>query len=207
MKLPEYQPDGSLPQLPEEPVLGTDLERRYGISKAAFHKRRAVVPSVQGIRRGRFVYFPPEEVYLLDAVHFYLRQNFSLEDIQAAYQHGESGLNEAIEIEATSSSSDLATVSPSMREFSDTMAKHIASALEKYAQPPADPLRTHRLLEEASEKRYEITSKMLANILGMKMNTVHSFGSQELRHGFEITKSGPGKWRIRRLTDEELEAA
>jgi NADH:ubiquinone oxidoreductase subunit E len=113
----------------------------------------------------------------------------------------------AIDIEATSTTSDLATVSPSMRQFSNEMAKHISDALEKYVQPQKDPLRPMRLLNEASEQRYEITSKMLANILEMKVGTIHSFANVEQRHGFEITKSGPGKWRVKRLEDEGLQAA
>jgi hypothetical protein len=216
MKLPEYQPDGSLPPLPTEPVLGSDLEGRYRISKAALHKRRAAIPHAMGTRKGRFTYFSPEEVFQLDAVHYYVKAGFSIEDIAAGYQEGAETTGaadwgterlDAVDVEATGTTSDLATVSPSMRQFSNEMAKHISDALEKYVRPPSDPLRTHRLLEEAAEKQWEITSKMLANMLEMKIGTIHSFERVEQRHGFEITKSNPGKWKVRRLSDEELQAA
>lgn len=219
MVLPAYVPDGSLPPLPSGPVLGSDLEKRYGVSKAAFHKRRAAVPHAMGTRKGRFTYFSPEEVFQLDAIHTYIRSGFSIEDVAEGYREGADGggsVSEgpdwgadrigAVDVESTNTSSELATVSPSMRQFSNEMAKHISDALSQF-QPPSDPLRPMRLLEEAAEKRWVLTSKMLANMLEMKIGTVHSFAKVEQRHGFEIVKSGPGKWKVKRLADDGSLAA
>ena len=204
IELPQYKPDGSLPDLPSEPVTGQDLEQRYGISKAAFHKRRAVVPSVAGVRQGRFVYFPPDQVFVLDAVHFYITQGFSLEDVARAHAKGQTNIDPTGSVDVESSApqvGELATVSPSMADFSNQMACHISEAIKKF-QPPSDPLRPFKLLGEAADNKYTITSKMLANILELKMSSVHSLDAEIERHGFLITKAGPGKWRVHQIEEE-----
>ncbi len=208
IELPQYKPDGSLPELPNKPVTGQELEARYQISKAAFHKRRAVVPSVAGVREGRFVFFPPEQVFILDAVHFYITQGFSLEDVSRAYAKGTANIDPTGSVDVQSSApevGELSTISPSVADFSNQMATHIAEAIKKF-QPPEDPLRPFKLLGEAADNKYTITSKMLSNILDLKMSSVHSLDAQVERHGFLISKRGPGKWVVERA-EEELPAA
>ncbi len=208
VKLPDFKPEMlDLPEL-EEPQTGEQLQKRYDISKSQFHNRKNAMSFIQGFSHGRKKMFTLEECYQLDAAHWYLKQGFTLEDLTEAYKNFELEIEddsvlEVENLEQEIKQSNLATIDPSMRQFSNEMAKHIVEAVHKVAPKPLrDPLRPFRLLKEASEDRYEITSKMLANILELKLSTIHSFKSTEVRHGFLIAKNGKGKWVVTRLEEE-----
>ena len=213
--LPPYHPDGTLPPLPEEPVDGEWLRRRYRISKAAFHNRKNVLPSIQGIRRGKRVLFTPEEVYLFDACDWYVDQGYTLEDVMetqrgfasASVQGRDEEGDEVYEQLQAPVNSSLA-MSPQADKLARDLAVLFAKAVEQHApKPQSDPLRTLRLLEEAAEKQYVLTTRWLADVLDFSAATVHGFRSPERRHGYELTKVAPGKWTVRRLTKAELKAA
>lgn len=213
--LPPYPGnDGTLPALPEEPVDGEYLRRRYRLSKAAFHNRKNALPSVTGIRRGKRVLFTPDEVYLFDACDWYVDQGYTLEEVLEAQKgfvsanvdRGEEDGDKYEQLEAVKGAN--LALSPQADKFARDLAAVVAKAVEQLApRPQTDPLRTLRLLEEAAEKEYVLTTRWLADILDFSVDTVHSFKSPELRHGFELTKVSPGKWVVRRLTKEELKAA
>lgn len=212
--LPPYDPmQSGLPPIPEEPVDGEFLMERYGLSKAAFHNRKNSLPSIKGIRQGKRVYFPPQEVWLMDACHWYLKSGYSLTEILQAQEGYEAAMptdGEDIEVtpigKAPEATGTLA-VSPQAAQLSKDLGNLILQAVQAVApKAQSDPLRTHRLLEEASEKEYILTNKMLADTLDFKPETVRGFKTIEHRHGFEITKIGAGKWRVRRMTKEEVAA-
>ena len=48
---------------------------------------------------------------------------------------------------------------------------------------------------------------MLAEILELKLTTIHSFKSGEERHGYKLVKMGAGKWRVEKAPADIAEAA
>lgn len=199
VNLPKYVPDGALPEIPDYPVDGEWLRRRYRISKAGFHNRKNALPSITGIKQGKRVLFTPEEVFIFDACDWYIDQGFTLEEITAAQRSfTDAEVPEPIE-PARSSQGELA-ISPQADKFARDLAAVVAKAVQQLApQPQIDPLRPMRLLDEAAEKEYVLSTAMLANILGFSTQTVHGFANPEYRHGFELTKIDRGKWTVKRM--------
>lgn len=198
--------------MPEYPVDGEYLRRRYRLSKAAFHNRKNALPSVKGLREGKRVLFTPEEVHIFDAMDFYVDKGFTLEEVAAAQKVFESAIDAGQEDEEDEEYQRIETptqgqlaLSPQADKFGREMAAIIAKAVEQLApQPQRDPLRTLRLLKEAAEEEYVLTTRMLADVLGFSPETIHGFRSPEHRHGFELTKVAAGKWTVRRLKKSEL---
>jgi hypothetical protein len=213
--LPPYSPeDSTLPPIPGTPVDGEFLIQRYGLSKAAFYARKNYLPVVKGTRSGKKVHFSPEEVFLFDACDHYLRLGFSLQEIREA-QEGlgddlEQAPGEQVEVKPlgkTDTETSTLAVSPQAAQLSKDLGNLILQAVQAVApKPERDPLRTLRLLEEAAKQQYVLTNKMLADTLEFKPDSVRSFKAIEHRHGYELRKLGPGKWRVRRLSEEELAA-
>lgn len=212
--LPPYSPDGTLPALPEEPVDGEWLRRRYRLSKAAFHNRKNALPAVKGVRRGKRVLFTPDEVFLFDACDWYVDQGYTLDEVLEA-QKGfvtanitDRSRDEETYQQLENVAQNQLALSPQADKFARDLAAVVAKAVEQLApRPQTDPLRTLRLLDEAAKNEYVLTTRWLADILDFSVDTVHSFKSPERRHGFELTKVAPGKWMVRRLEKEELKAA
>lgn len=195
VNLPKYVPDGALPDIPDHLVDGEWLRRRYRISKAGFHNRKNALPSITGVRQGKRVLFTPEEVFVFDACDWYIDQGFTLEEVAAAQKT----FIDAMPPEPVSNQSDLA-LSPQADKFARDLAAVVAKAVQQLApQPKTDPLRPMRLLDEAAEKEYIISTAMLADILGFSTQTVHGFANPEYRHGFELTKVDRGKWTVKRM--------
>lgn len=217
VKLPKFDPDSlELPEI-KEPKTGDQLSKRYGISKAQFYNRKNALPFVQGFKHGKRVLFSITECYQLDACHFYITNGFSLSDVAEAYKDWEPELvdDSVYEVENLdkvedeeqnkSNSSALSEIDPSIKDFSNDLAKHVVAAVEKVAPRQLhDPLRSFRLLKEAAEDRYVLSSKMLAEVLELKPATIFKFGDVEERLGFRFSKTGKGLWRIERLKDEEV---
>ena len=76
-----------------------------------------------------------------------------------------------------------------------------------HPQPERDPLRSYRLLQEASEQKYQLTSQSLREILGVAQSTINSWSGVVNRNGFTMKRVGPGKWRVFRDEVEEDLAA
>lgn len=203
VNLPKYIPDGALPEIPEQPVDGEWLRRRYRISKAAFHNRKNALPSVTGIRQGKRVLFTPEEVFIFDAMDWYLDQGFTLEEVAAAQKSFIGAADDEGELEVETPSRTQhghLAISPQADKFARDLAAVVAKAVEQLApRPQLDPLRPMRLLDEAAEKEYVLSTAMVANILGFSVQTVHGFANPEYRHGFELTKIDRGKWTVKRM--------
>jgi hypothetical protein len=210
--LPPYKPDGTLPAIPEHPVDGEYLRRRYRLSKAAFHNRKNALPSVKGVRQGKRVLFTSDEVYVFDAMDWYMDQGYTLEEVAEAQKgfvasaapEDDSDDYEPVENNAQGQ----LALSPQADKFARDLAAVVAKAVEQLApRPETDPLRTLRLLDEAAEKDYVLTTRMLADVLNFSVDTIHGFKTPEHRHGFELSKVAPGKWTVRRMTKAELKAA
>ena len=188
------------------PVDGEHLRRRYRISKAAFHNRKNALPSVKGTRQGKRVVFTPDEVYTFDALDWYLDQGYTLEEIAGAQQGFDAAVTSEDNEEATTIQK---TPQPKTSEFNLSpqgmqglkfLAQEIVKeTIKDLPRAQSDPLKTLRLLDEASDKDYVLTTRMLADVLGFAVETVHAFTSPQHRHGFELTKLGPGKWTVKRL--------
>jgi hypothetical protein len=214
-KLPPYEPDGTLPPLPEEGVDGEWLRRRYRLSKAAFHNRKNALPSVKGFKHARRVLFTPQEVYLFDACDWYLGQGYTLEDVanaQEDYLEANSGVEDTEEVfeqletptPAPNTSTTSLSLSPQVDKLGRDLAAVVARAVEQLApRPETDPLRTLRLLDEASEKDYILTTRWLAESLGYSERTVQGFKSPVVKHGFRLERLAAGKWTVKRLSKEE----
>lgn len=62
--------------------------------------------------------------------------------------------------------------------------------------PPKDPLAPYRMLQESAEKRFQLTSQSLREIMGLSQSTINSWGAEVSRNGFRIKRVGPGRWRV-----------
>ena len=221
--LPPYDPETSdLPKIPADAQDGLQLLKRYKISKATFHHRKNTVPFVKGVKKGRRVYFTPQEVYHLDAVHWYIKSGFSLEEVSLAYEDSwKTGSYEVSvsyepvedpkawfeesEEEGEDAEGGQLKVSPQAETFVKDLAAMVVQAVCEIAPKQlGDPFRTPRLLKEAADNNYLLTTKWLAEAMGYSVGWVHSFGTGTRRYGFELRKVGIGKYRVRALTDEEL---
>ena len=200
MPLPPYEPDGSLPPLPLEEVTAKDLIARYEVSKQTLYTRLAAV-GVTGTKRGKLVFFNQEEVFRMDAGHHFLSKGYGLKDLKEAC--GGSASDEVVDvaspvgaIPAPSNQMEL-TIAPQQANVVMALTTAVQQALQATAPvPPRDPLRVYRLLREASENRYQLTSRSLQEILEVSLSTVHGWGKEVSRNGFQLKRVGAGRWRV-----------
>lgn len=216
--LPPYDPEKSdLPPLPTAPVDGETLMGRYGLSKAAFHHRKTFLPGIGTIRRGKRVFFPPSSVYLLDSTHWLIEQGFTLSEVKEAMEGFDTGTLDDVLDEApidvgepvapVAVTEGTLAVSPQAAQLSRDLGLLIVKAVEAVTPKQYDPLRNHRLLTEAAEHKYVITTKMAAECAGVSVSTVRRWGDTQEIHGFEFRRVGGRlKWQVRRLSDEEVAA-
>ena len=212
MPLPPYEPDGSLPPLPLEDVTAKDLIARYEVSKQTLYTRLAAV-GVTGTKRGKLVFFNQEEVFRMDAGHHFLSKGYGLKDLKEACGGG-SASDEVVDIRdevtapagavpSPSSQMEL-TIAPQQERVVMALTTAVQQALQaSQPAPPSDPLRPYRMLKEAAEEEYQLTSQSVREILGLSQSTINSWGAEVSRNGFLLKKVGPGRWRVYR---EEIAA-
>ena len=200
MTLPPYEPDGSLPPIPLEDLTAKDLIARYGVSKQTIYTRLSSI-GVTGTKRGKQVFFSPVEVHQLDAAHHWLGKGYGLQDLKQAAE--ESAGDQVVEVGAP-----VDAVSPSQQQMELTIAPQqervvmaLTSAVQQALQastpaPPKDPLAPYRMLQESAEKRFQLTSQSLREIMGLSQSTINSWGAEVSRNGFRIKRVGPGRWRV-----------
>ena len=212
MPLPPYEPDGSLPPLPLEEVTAKDLIARYEVSKQTLYTRLAAC-SVSGTKRGKQVFFNSEEVFRLDAGHHFLSKGYGLKDLrEACSADSVAAGNEVLEVggpaaPAPGGEQVQLTIAPQQANVVMALTTAVQQALQATAPIPlSDPLRPYRLMTEAAEKKYQLTSRSLAEILELNISTVHSWGKVVSRNGFLIRRVGAGRWRVE-VEDEEGELA
>ena len=210
MPLPPYEPDGSLPEIPSEEVTAKTLVERYEVSKQTLYTRLSAI-GVTGSKRGKSVFFDQSEVYQLDAAHYFLGKGYGLKDLKGACGQYEadvidSGKDER-EIIPPTSTTEL-VIAPQQERVVMALTTSIKEALKAtHPQPERDPLRSYRLLQEASEQKYQLTSQSLREILGVAQSTINSWSGVVSRNGFTMKRVGPGKWRVFRDEVEEDLAA
>ncbi len=213
--LPPYEPDGSLPPVPLEEVTAKDLIARYGVSKQTLYTRLAAV-GVSGTKRGKQVFFNSEEVFRLDAGHHFLSKGYGLKDLRdACSADSVPAGDEVVDVGApapggipSDSRQMELTIAPQQANVVMALSAAVREALQATAPvPPSDPLRPYRLMQEAAENRYQLTSRSLAEILEISISTVHSWGKVVSRNGFRIRRVGAGRWRVDVEAEEVDQAA
>ena len=208
MSLPPYEPDGSSPPIPAEEVTAKHLVERYEVSKQTLYTRLSAI-GVTGSKRGKQVFFSQSEVYQLDAAHFYLGKGYGLKDLRGQCGEYDGGPDSVVDVSTPISDLDHSSqkelvLAPQQEKVVLTLASAVQDALRAtFPQPERDPLRSYRLLEEASEKRYQLTSQSLREILSVAQSTINSWSSEVRRNGFILKRVGAGKWRVFRDEEEE----
>jgi len=201
--LPPYEPDGSLPPVPMEEVTAKDLIARYGVSKQTLYTRLSAV-GVTGTKRGKLVFFNQEEVFRMDAGHHFLSKGYGLKDLKEAcggaseevVDVGEKVGAPAGAVPSPTSQTEL-TIAPQQERVVMALTSAVRQALEATAPlPPRDPLRPYRLLQEAAENKYQLTSRSLQEILEVSLSTVHGWSKEVSRNGFRLKRVGSGRWRV-----------
>lgn len=215
--LPPYDPsDSTLPPLPAGEQSVKDLCSRYELSKQALYSRMSAV-GVTGSKRANRTIFSLEDTFRLDAAHYYLSIGFGLKDLSETAQSFEGGVMEEDDdpIDVTSGAktkkakpeyTQLA-IAPQHERTVVTLAEAVRAAVQSVAPSSDDPLKPYRLLREAAEARFTLTTPTIAQILGIKPTAVHSFQKEEIRLGYRLTRVGKGVFRVSELTDEEMEEA
>lgn len=206
MPLPPYEPDGSFP-IPDHELTAKDLVDRYGVSKQTLYTRLSAI-GVTGSKRGKQVWFDQSEVFRLDAAHHYLGIGYGLKDLKEACGSFDA---EAVEVDGPASApapvptqTEL-VIAPQQERVVMALTTAVRQALEATQPAPVrDPLRSYRLLQEASDQKYQLTSQSLREILEVAQSTINSWSAEVSRNGFLLKRVGPGKWRVYR--EEELAA-
>ena len=204
MPLPPYEPDGSFP-IPDHELTAKDLVDRYGVSKQTLYTRLSAI-GVTGSKRGKQVWFDQSEVFRLDAAHHYLGIGYGLKDLKEACGSFDA---DAVEVDAplpASASVPTQTelvIAPQQERVVMALTTAVRQALEATQPAPVrDPLRSYRLLQEASDQKYQLTSQSLREILEVAQSTINSWSVEVSRNGFLLKRVGPGKWRVYRDEDE-----
>ena len=204
MPLPPYEPDGSFP-IPDHELTAKDLVDRYGVSKQTLYTRLSAI-GVTGSKRGKQVWFDQSEVFRLDAAHHYLGIGYGLKDLKEACGSFDA---DAVEVDAplpASASVPTQTelvIAPQQERVVMALTTAVRQALEATQPAPVrDPLRSYRLLQEASDQKYQLTSQSLREILEVAQSTINSWPAEVSRNGFLLKRVGPGKWRVYRDEDQ-----
>ena len=203
MPLPPYEPDGSLPPIPLEEVTAKDLIARYGVSKQTLYTRLGAT-GVTGTKRGKQVFFDASEVFRLDAAQHFLSKGYGLKDLKEAcgsFSTQEEDVDAPpapIPAPAPHSPQQMElTIAPQQERVVMALTSAVKQALEATAPlPPRDPLRPYRLLQEAAENKYQLTSRSLQEILEVSLSTVHGWSKEVSRNGFRLKRVGSGRWRV-----------
>jgi len=233
--LPPYE--GSCGPLPANDVGNDDLLKRYGITKPTLFKRRdALVEKgwVSPTKVGPRLYYSAQDVHLLDCCNYWSANGYTLPEIVAHLSNQEkaykkSGKSEpdednafdvgpandgAIEVEAETTTTDLVvrglqTSAKDLQLLGEEVVAKLARAVGEAVKQsiPRDALAGHDFLSKAADKGYLLTAKILAEGIGMKVSTIHGWPDESDRLGFRVSRVGKGQWKVRRLTNEEIEEA
>tara|TARA_A100001234_G_scaffold77096_2_gene68189 strand:- start:561 stop:1205 length:645 start_codon:yes stop_codon:yes gene_type:complete len=209
MTLPPYEPDGSLPPIPVEDVTAKDLIARYGVSKQTIYTRLSSI-GVTGTKRGKQVFFSPVEVHQLDAAHHWLGKGYGLQDLKDAAEEGAGDqvvdLPLAVDDASTHQQMEL-TIAPQQERVVMALTTAVQQALQASTPAaPKDPLAPYRMLQESADKKFQLTSQSVREILGLSQSTINSWGPEVRRNGFLLRRVGPGRWRVFQEEEEESDA-
>ena len=196
MTLPPYEPDGSLPPIPVEDVTAKDLIARYGVSKQTIYTRLSSI-GVTGTKRGKQVFFSPVEVHQLDAAHHWLGKGYGLQDLKDAAEEGAGDqvvdLPLAVDDASTHQQMEL-TIAPQQERVVMALTTAVQQALQASTPAaPKDPLAPYRMLQESADKKFQLTSQSVREILGLSQSTINSWGPEVRRNGFLLRRVSWGQ--------------
>jgi hypothetical protein len=177
---------------------------RYGVSKQTLYTRLSAI-GVTGSKRGKQVWFDQSEVFRLDAAHHYLGLGYGLKDLKEACGSFDVDVSpiDPRPVPAPGPGQTELVIAPAQERVVLALTTAVRQALEATQPVPSrDPLRSYRLLQEATDHKYQLTSQSLREILEVAQSTINSFASEVSRNGFLLKRVGPGKWRVFR--DEEV---
>ena len=213
------------------------LERYGITKPTLFKRRDALVDNkwITPQRVGPRIYYSPRDVHLLDQCSWWVSKGYSVPEVVAhmknqekAYKNGEGRYQEGwdgaenaftsaddagvVDIEAETSTSELiyqgVQESTGVVPSKETLLKIRQAVRDGVLDAmPKDNLSVYDFLEKAANKGYVLTSKVLADGLGVKSSTVNSWPDESNRLGYRLTRIAKGNYRVRPLTDEEIIAA
>lgn len=230
--LPAY--DGSSGELPATDVDNNFLLARYGITKPTLFKRRdALVENgwVSPTRVGPRIYYSAQDVHLLDCVHYWAKNAYSITEIIHHLKHQESayrgeledlredlGISEnafnplstkPIDVAAENTTSDLVvkglqTSAKDLQLLGEEFVEKFAKRVGEAVKQavPRDLLAGHDFLSKAADKNYLLTGKLLAEGLGMKSASVSGWPDRTEKFGFVVIRVTRGQYRVERLVEE-----
>jgi hypothetical protein len=188
-----------------EEVTAKDLISRYEVSKQTIYTRLAAI-GVTGTKRGKQVFFSPVEVHQLDAAHHWLSKGYGLQDLRNAAEEGAG--DQVVDVglptpEVSAHQQMELTIAPQQERVVMALTTAVQQALQASTPaPPKDPLAPYRMLQEASDKKFQLTSQSVREILGLSQSTINSWGPEVSRNGFLIKRVGPGRWRVFQEEDD-----
>lgn len=182
----------------QRPLTVVELARRYGVSRQQIYQRLQAT-DLTPMKRGNRSFFAPEQVGELDRIHELLAQGFSLRDIADDRQLSEDS-HLKVEVKATpirQPDTVAPTQNASHANALEMLADAIASAVKRSESVNSvSPLQVHRDLTEAAERKYVLSTKQLAEILGQSNSSLHGWNIETRRHGFTFVRHGVGKFRV-----------
>ena len=182
-----------------------EWQERYDIpSKKSIYDRLSAL-NVKLPKKNRKSYATPEIVEQLDRLHEHLNSGGTLSNFMdgeiTSYtvmdsdddSHVSTSLNDDSHVE----SSSITTIHNDTDIVSDSQQVVYIEREAPWHAEQQDPLMPNRLLAEAADKGYILTSKQIKDILGIKPK-----GSSFTRLGFTFTKIGKdgiySSWRVER---------
>lgn len=207
-----------LPPLPTQPLTLQEALERYGLSKPSFYARAEAAGVTPG-RRGKRVYYTPEAVWALDQCHKLLHDGHSLKEVKALVEAFVKTTKAEEEVELplpvkteppTQPDQGLSKLEPSEGQralvaFTSVLDK----ALNQTQRATSDPLRPQRLLKEAADNEFTLTTAQLAEVVGCGSDTLRDWAKNPLtvKFGFVLTRESSQFWTVRKATTAELRKA
>ncbi len=213
------------------------LKRYGVTKPTLFKRRDALVDNkwITPEKVGPRIYYSPQDVHMLDQCSWWVSKGYTVPEVVAHLKQQEKAYKSsggrhqegwdaaenaftsadvvgAVDVEAESSTTELIVrglQSSTGLVPNEEVYSKIQKAVENGVRNafPKDNLSVYDFLTKAADKNYLLTSKVLADGLGVKSSTVNSWPDESDRLGFRLTRIAKGNYRVRPLTDEEIIAA
>ena len=217
---------------PEADLSVEDLCNRYEISKQSLYDRLRTI-GIKGFKKkgmGVAVFYSPEMVFQLDVVDRRILAGTTLRQLKKAtdeYRNSGSALMDEMEapeqkvVDIGSTYSLIEETDKKITETTDALVSFetrerqaqalasafttaVGTALKDTQAVVGDPLLVHRRLSEAAKEDYFLTTKQLAEILGITSGTLKKWGSNTIRNGFVLKRIADAYWVVVKATLEQL---
>jgi DNA-binding transcriptional regulator YiaG len=216
---------------PEAELSVEELCNRYEISKQSLYDRLRVI-GIKGYKKkgmGVAVFFSPEMIFQLDVVDRRILAGTTLRQIKKAtdeFRNGGGALDEGEQateqkvVDVGSTYSLMEETDKKIAETTDALVSFearerqaaalaaafttaVGNALKETATVTAEPLMVHRRLSEVAREEYFLTTKQLAEILGITSGTLKKWGTNTIRNGFVLKRVGDAYWVVVKATLEQ----